>query len=54
MATIGKGNKQISITLPEEIVEKLEKDAEIEVRDRSKQAAKIIIDYYRSKDNKQV
>lgn len=40
-------NIQISVTLPRQLVEdKLDVDAQRELRTRSKQAAKIIIDYY--------
>jgi metal-responsive CopG/Arc/MetJ family transcriptional regulator len=52
MGNIGEDNQQISVTLPKYIVELLEKDAKKEVRKRSQQAAKIIMDYYESK-NKQ-
>jgi metal-responsive CopG/Arc/MetJ family transcriptional regulator len=50
MGNIGEENKQISITLPKYIVEKLELDAKKDVRKRSQQAAKIIIDFYESKN----
>lgn len=46
---ISKENTQISVVLPKEIVDKLDQDAEEELRTRSKQAAKIIIDYYKDK-----
>lgn len=49
MVAISKDNTQISVVLPNEIVGKLDKDAEEELRTRSKQAAKIIIDYYKNK-----
>jgi metal-responsive CopG/Arc/MetJ family transcriptional regulator len=40
-------NVQISVTLPRKFVEDyLDKDAEKELRTRSKQVAKIIMDYY--------
>ncbi|MGF7057225.1 ribbon-helix-helix domain-containing protein [Brassicibacter mesophilus] len=49
---ISKDNTQISVVLPNEVVEKLDKDATEELRTRSKQAAKIIIDYYKDKKEK--
>lgn len=42
---VGEDNKQISIVLPKEIVNKLELLAKEKCRTRSQQAAKIIIDY---------
>lgn len=40
-------NVQISVTLPRKVVEEfLDKDAKKELRTRSKQAAKIILDHY--------
>lgn len=49
LVAISKENTQISVVLPNEIVDKLDKDAEEELRTRSKQAAKIIIDYYKGR-----
>lgn len=44
---ISKDNIQISVVLPRSLVEgKLDKDAKRELRTRSKQAAKIIMDFY--------
>lgn len=44
---ISNDNIQISVVLPKSLVEgKLDKDAKKELRTRSKQAAKIILDYY--------
>ena len=44
---ISKDNIQISVVLPKDMVEgKLDKDARKELRTRSKQAAKIILDHY--------
>lgn len=44
---ISKDNIQISVVLPRKLVEeKLDIDAKRELRTRSKQAAKIILDYY--------
>ena len=46
--TISKDNIQISVVLPRDLVEgKLNDDAKEELRTRSKQAAKIILDYYK-------
>lgn len=42
-------NTQISVTLPKEIVKKIDSDATTELRTRSKQVAKIIMDHYSSK-----
>lgn len=45
---ISKDNIQISVILPRDLVEgKLNDDAKEELRTRSKQAAKIILDYYK-------
>jgi metal-responsive CopG/Arc/MetJ family transcriptional regulator len=50
---LSEGNVQISVTLPKEIVEKyLDRDAKNELRTRSKQAAKIILEYYKSEIKK--
>lgn len=44
---ISKDNIQISVVLPRDLVEdKLDKDAKKELRTRSKQAAKLILDHY--------
>ena len=44
---ISKDNIQISVVLPRELVEScLDIEAEKELRTRSKQVAKIVIDYY--------
>ena len=42
-------NIQVYVTLPKELVAKIDKDATKEVRTRSKQIAKIVMDYYESK-----
>ena len=42
---VGKSNQQISITLPKEYIEQLDKIAEYEFRTRSQLAAKIIMEY---------
>lgn len=47
---IKKDNQQISIVLPKDIVEKLDKLADYEFRTRSQQAAKIIADYLEKVD----
>jgi metal-responsive CopG/Arc/MetJ family transcriptional regulator len=39
--------QQISVVLPKSIVEKLDKLSQEELRTRSQQAAKIIIDYFK-------
>ena len=45
---VKKGNIQVCITLSEDLVlNKIDKDAEREVRSRSKQIAKIVQDHYR-------
>jgi antitoxin component of MazEF toxin-antitoxin module len=49
---LSKGNTQISVVLPNDIVKRLDLDAEDELRTRSKQAAKIIINYYKKEDSK--
>jgi metal-responsive CopG/Arc/MetJ family transcriptional regulator len=45
---VGENNQQITVVLPKLIVEKLDKLADKEVRTRSQQAAKIIIDYFKN------
>lgn len=47
---IKKGNVQVYTTLPENLVKLIDKDAERELRTRSKQIAKIISDYYKNKE----
>lgn len=42
-------NTQVYVTLPKELVAKIDKDATKEMRTRSKQIAKIVMDYYESK-----
>lgn len=42
---VSKDNQQITVVLPKDIVDKLDKIAKSEVRTRSQQAAKIILDY---------
>lgn len=54
MANISAGKQQITVTLPKEYVQKLEEEAKLEIRDRSAQAAKIIMDYYKAKEKNQV
>lgn len=48
--TIKDDNQQISAVLPKKYVEKLDLLAEYELRTRSKQAAKILIEYLRNYD----
>ena len=43
-------NQQISVVLPKVTIEKLDKLADEELRTRSQQAAKIIIDYFKEKE----
>lgn len=47
---IKKDNVQVYSTLSKEVVELLDKDANKEMRTRSKQIAKIINDYYTNKE----
>ncbi len=47
---IAKDNQQIAVILPKTTVEKIDKLAEEELRTRSQQAAKIIIDYFKEKE----
>ena len=42
-------NLQVYVTLPKELVKQIDKDAKKEMRTRSKQLAKIIIDHYDKK-----
>ncbi len=48
---IKRENLQVYVTLPKELVKEIDKDAKKEMRTRSKQIAKIIIDYYNKKEN---
>ena len=48
---LAPNNQQINIVLPKIIVEEIDKLAEEELRTRSQQAAKIIIDYFKQKRN---
>ncbi|AUO14779.1 ribbon-helix-helix domain-containing protein [Priestia megaterium] len=48
---ISKQNSQVYITLPKEVVDKVDKEAKREMRTRSKQLAKIILDYYNQKED---
>ena len=48
----GKNNQQIAIVLPKEIIKELDELANEEVRTRSQQCAKIIIDYLKAKKEK--
>lgn len=43
---VSEENQQVYLVLPKEIVEKIDKEAREEMRSRSKQMAKIILDYY--------
>lgn len=45
-----EGNQQISVVLPKSIIDKLDQVADEELRTRSQQAAKIIIDYFKCKE----
>lgn len=47
---ISEDKKQISVVLPQYIVELLDEDRKKELRTRSMQAAKIIMDYYAKKE----
>jgi metal-responsive CopG/Arc/MetJ family transcriptional regulator len=47
---ISEDKKQISVVLPQQIVDLLDKDRKKELRTRSMQAAKIIMDYYDKKE----
>ena len=47
---ISKDNQQIAVILPKAIVDKIDKLAEEELRTRSQQAAKIIIDFFKEKE----
>lgn len=49
MATIPEGKKQVMITLPESILEKIDADAEKNYIKRSQQISRIIIDHYKDK-----
>lgn len=42
-------NKQISVVIPIEIYDKLKAEGDEELRTISKQASKILIDYYKQK-----
>lgn len=46
---IKKENTQVYVTLTKDLVEKIDKEANEEMRTRSKQIAKIIKDYYENK-----
>ena len=46
---IKKENSQVYVTLPNELVQKIDNDAKKEMRTRSKQIAKIIKDYYENR-----
>ena len=46
---VSEENQQVYITLPRDLVEKIDKEAQKEMRSRSKQMAKIIIDHYKEK-----
>lgn len=46
---IKRENLQVYVTLPKELVKEIDKDAKKEMRTRSKQIAKIIIDHYNKK-----
>lgn len=46
---LSEDNQQVCITLPKEIVEKIEQDAKKEMRSRSKQIAKVVIEQYENK-----
>lgn len=49
--SLSNDNLQVYVTLPKELVSKIDKDAKTELRTRSKQIAKIITDYYQKEDN---
>jgi hypothetical protein len=50
---IAAENIQISVVLPRDLVEgKIDKDAKKELRTRSRQVAKIILDHYNYNDEK--
>ena len=49
---LAKDNQQISVVLPKSIIEKLDKLADSELRTRSQQTAKLIIDYFKEDDKK--
>jgi len=49
MANIPKGKKQVMITLPEDIIELVDKDAELNYIKRSQQISRIVIEYYKDK-----
>lgn len=46
---LSEDNQQVCITLPKDIVEKIEKDAKRDMRSRSKQIAKVVIEQYEHK-----
>lgn len=46
---VGKENSQVCITLPKEVVAKVDKEAKNEMRSRSKQIAKLVMDHYKEK-----
>jgi metal-responsive CopG/Arc/MetJ family transcriptional regulator len=47
---VGKDSQQIAVILPKDVVEKLDDLAKSELRTRSQQAAKIIIDYLKTQE----
>jgi hypothetical protein len=49
---ISDDNIQISVVLPKWVVDLMDNDAKEELRTRSKQAAKILIDHYKEKEPK--
>lgn len=46
---VKKDNVQVSVTLSKELVAKIDNDANEQMRTRSKQIAKIIVDHYKTK-----
>lgn len=46
---IKENNLQVYVTLPKELVAKIDADAKNEMRSRSKQIAKILSDYYKNR-----
>lgn len=51
---LSKDKTQISVTLPKTIVELLDKQAEKQLRTRSMEVAKIVIDYFNEQNKKQL
>ena len=52
--SVSKDNQQITVVLPKLMVDKLDKLARIEIRTRSQQAAKIILDYFNKLEIKEL